>query len=387
MNPDLSAAFESCLQKIQSGQTLEEALAGENHAAELRPLLESVISLRLLQPAGPAPAAQARSRSRFLTRAAELRSPAPVTPWWSRMRLATAVFTFVVIAVVSLVITGVVSSQALPGDFLYPVKIQVERAGETLTAGSSNRLVWQLTFDQRRSTEVSRLLSRGRRESVTFAGTLTQDAGGTWRAAGIALQIPAALQPDPALLGAYVDVHGFTHPDGFIEVTSLALRLFQISGMIEELQSNNWRVDSVRLTLTPQTRVDAGLRPGMRVEATAIRYAPDTMLALSIRAAKSNTGPSQPQATPAPLREQTNPPEIIQTETPEGSETVEAKETPGESPEETSETSPEKSDSPEVEETPGPEKTKSGGGATETPDKTDTSDETPEPEESPSGEG
>jgi len=74
MKPDLDAALESIMRRLEAGETLEQCLAGLEpaRAAELRPLVEVTRALAGLRMT-PAPAALAAQRQKFLAQAAAYR--------------------------------------------------------------------------------------------------------------------------------------------------------------------------------------------------------------------------------------------------------------------------------------------------------------------------
>lgn len=294
---ELDQLLEEYLQQMPGDQdTLERLVqAHPNRAEWLRSLIETAVLARALQVSTP-PAVQARSRAVFLSQAARKRQPRSKWLPVFLLRPATVLALFIVILVTALFGSGLASAQALPGDTFYPVKISVEQARLSLAANTASRLRLQDLYDQRRVEEVQSLLARGRIQRVAFDGFLERPVEDVWQVSGIPLAFASpATQPNPALIGSYVEIEGATVADQ-VEIETLRLRLFNLTGKIEDLQAEVWQVDGILVTISPLTRIDGRPALGAYAETTAIRPAGDRLLALSIRLA----GSGQPTSVATP---------------------------------------------------------------------------------------
>lgn len=306
-HPNLEPALEECLEQLRKGASLEQVLAAyPTQAAELRPLLEAALWAQSLSAGIQVPpAAQSRSRARFLAAADRARSTSSVSPsGLLRFRLAAVVVVLVLLVSASLLGTELVSAQSLPGEPLYPVKIAIEQARLWLAGDSASYLHLEELFDQRRGAEVLRLLQQGRMgQQVSFAGFLSATSEGGWQVAGIPVTFASDSGiPASSLLGTYLEVQGRTAA-GQVQVESFRLRRFHLAGRIEEMRPALWRVSGVLVTIAPETAVHGQPAPGSLVTLTALRIEADRLLALSVQVettAAQATSPAAATAVPPP---------------------------------------------------------------------------------------
>ncbi len=281
---NLSHLFEECDLQVRQGIPLETVLMQHpEHAEALRPLLEtSQLGRTLAGGIVPNRAAQNRSRAQFLAAAAEMRQPARRTLSTGLLRFAVNLVMALLVALTAFSVTGLVSAQSLPGDTLYPVKRAVENAQVALTSNPASRLGLEETLDDRRSFEVQALAERGRsNQDVAFAGFFSGSAADGWMAAGVPLALPAEIKPE-LLAGSYVQVNGRTRADGSVAVTSISLRLFTITGIVEQVEPDRWTVGGVKVGIAPQTMINGAFTEGDSISLTAIRTGTDEFLALAI---------------------------------------------------------------------------------------------------------
>ena len=129
MDGALENVIVAALDELEQGYTVEEILERyPQKRAELRPILETASGLTALK-ATPSPEARNASRSEFLTEAARLREasgPKRSVPTWRRFFYSFASFALFLMLIGVIVIPP--SSEAIPGDLLYPVKRSVEVA-------------------------------------------------------------------------------------------------------------------------------------------------------------------------------------------------------------------------------------------------------------------
>lgn len=227
MSEKLYEALEVCLNALDTGVDIEAVLnLYPDLADELRPILEAAVQAQSLSTPSVPKAAVNRGRARVLQHAAEMREAAakPRSRWsmFAFPRLATSL----VIALVFLLSgTGLVSAstQALPGDGLYPVKRSWEDLRLFFIFSPEAREGLESEFEQERLDEISELLTEGRNETIAFAGLVTEQGDIAWKVSGITVMItPSSLLPaDTVPVGAPVMVIGHTNAQGFVEVDTL----------------------------------------------------------------------------------------------------------------------------------------------------------------------
>jgi uncharacterized membrane protein YgcG len=227
MSEKLYEALEVCLSALDTGVEIEAVLKlYPDLADELRPILETAVQAQSLAAPSVPKAAANRGRARVLQHAVGMREAAgkPRSRWsmFAFPRLATSL----VIALVFLLSgTGLVSasSQALPGDGLYPVKRSWEDLRLFFMFSPEAREGLESEFEQERLDEISELLTEGRNETIAFAGLVTQQGDTAWKVSGITVMItPSSLLPADAVpVGAPVMVIGHTNEQGFVEIDTL----------------------------------------------------------------------------------------------------------------------------------------------------------------------
>ncbi len=181
-----------CSDQIMSGATLASCLAQyPEHAVALEPLLQTVIEVRQFRAVPVRSAAvAAQSRAEFIAAVRDLapvqRSSAPVpwpqrlATWWQRLlagftgpakgwnqpRTMPMGLAFALLAVIltGVLATGAISAsaRALPGDFLYPIKMASENAWVLLTRDPAARADVLAEIADRRVEEALTIVRIGR---------------------------------------------------------------------------------------------------------------------------------------------------------------------------------------------------------------------------------
>jgi hypothetical protein len=222
--------LELCLQDIEKGANLDSVLARyPEHAAELRPLLETAV--KAIQVPIPDPASEIihRNRARVLQHAAELREAKAQTKsrrLWS-VPLRRALVTLVVIGVLFMSSTGLVraASTTLPGDQLYPVKRTWEDVLVTFTFNMQSRNALEVEHENERLSELNELFVKGRSVSVDFSGLVTRQNGDLWLVSGIPVAVSAQtdFSNQTIVIGNAVHVIGTTQKDGAVLAEKIEL--------------------------------------------------------------------------------------------------------------------------------------------------------------------
>jgi LysM repeat protein len=277
-NQDLINAFDDCVDRLATGQSIEECLRlYPQYEALFRPLLETGQVVRRLQ-LNPLEVTQAQAVGRSRLDAA-LREPyiVPRQRTYPILRLAA------VLLIGFLVFTGgaaAYSQSSLPGDALYGLKLFTENAQLNFSADAD---ALQESFAARRLAEIQSLFAAGRSEKVTFEGVVTEQNADRWVIANLPIQIGTELPGLEGIrLGDTVRVEGLTTTQG----TILASRIERI--MEGEIPLPTATASPSATTLPTQTST------------------PSASPTLSATVPATNT--SAPSATPQPTL--TSPPQL-----------------------------------------------------------------------------
>lgn len=265
-------AFETCLQQLQAGASLEQVLRQyPQWANELRPLLSAAQAAISMGKAIPIPAnAQERSRSRFMAQARQYsRSP---LGWFafnfSPLKLAALVL--ILVLFFGGVSSAVVSAQALPGDTLYSVKLITEQTRLFFTKDPTDRLKLEQSFDQERREEVQTLIQHSRSTLVKFTGGLRSMKPGEWLVDNVRVEITPETQVIGNIQeGFYVEVQGVLQPDGKVAASLVRDREYTVFGTVQEMSAERWIVAGIIIQVTPQTVIRGTALVGSPVEVNA----------------------------------------------------------------------------------------------------------------------
>jgi hypothetical protein len=226
MNKKLVDALETCLQRMEHGETLDSVLAGYPQlAAQLRPLLVTAVRARSANREPFPQSVLARSRSRGLSLAADLRQgrihPPVLRRFW---RPVVTILSMIIILVMSSNGILVASAHSIPGDTLYPLKLSVESTQLNLVSNLAQRQELERTFRERRLDETKSLISIRRIEDVDFTGVVTSQSGDEWLVSGIPVVITAQVDRDDGIqIGDDIDVDGSTDTAGNVKAMRLSL--------------------------------------------------------------------------------------------------------------------------------------------------------------------
>ena len=227
MSEKLFDAFETCLQALEKGETLDASLARfPGLAAELRPMIEASFHARALDGLPVSDEVQRLGRLRLLQRAAEMRKTrrGPRRTWVYNFRPLAVSLMLVIFFLSS---TGLVraSSGALPGDNLYPVKRTWEEMRLFFTFANEEHKNLEMEYKNERLDETHDLLAERRAESITFSGYITAQSDVQWMVSGITVFInPQTILPrQPVTVGSVVTVHGMTTLDAYVDAQRIEI--------------------------------------------------------------------------------------------------------------------------------------------------------------------
>ena len=154
--------FDECLERIVvDGETLEQCLKRyPEQAAELKPLLETVLAVKEASAVEPRPEFKARARYRFRSALQEKAAPKrrPFFGWVPRWATALAIVLVVLMAGGG---TVAAASNSMPDSILYPVKLATENVQLALTTSELGRARLCAGFADRRVAEIIYMADRG----------------------------------------------------------------------------------------------------------------------------------------------------------------------------------------------------------------------------------
>ena len=261
MKQSFDAALDKCLAWLRAGVDVATCLERyPEYADDLRPLLELGSDLRRTSTPLPSAEARAAGKQRMLAALSKKRTrPLGATGWgraapWLRRALTSgglrpswqlAVVLLVAVLVMGTGVTVAASTNSLPGDALYPVKLASQRAQLVLTLNPAHRQRLEDDLRGQRLQDVKTVLAAGRRANVEFEGDLEEMQDGVWRVSGL----PATVQDATTILGqpypgAAVRVRGYLPGNGQMLVTELE---------VEEQIPNPTRTPKPSETMQPAT--------------------------------------------------------------------------------------------------------------------------------------
>ncbi len=154
--------FDECLERIVvDGETLEQCLERyPEQAAELKPLLETVLVVKEASAVEPRPEFKARARYQFRSALQEKAAPKrrPFFGWVPRWATALAIVLVVLMAGGG---TVAAASNSMPDSILYPVKLATENVQLALTTSELSRARLCAGFADRRVVEIIYMADRG----------------------------------------------------------------------------------------------------------------------------------------------------------------------------------------------------------------------------------
>jgi hypothetical protein len=163
MSNKLEDILDYCIDQVRLGKAPEDVLREYPDAAEqIRPLLAVAKKLEEL----PEPSASVRGMARTMAKVAVQASDQRARP--KRRKLTLFSYSFLVRAAAVLLVvllggwtTTTASSNALPGDLLYPIKLFTERAKFFLTINQEDKVELRIVFSAERLKEAVKKYERG----------------------------------------------------------------------------------------------------------------------------------------------------------------------------------------------------------------------------------
>jgi len=281
-NEALVRALDVCIQKMQGGEKIEQALElYPQWSGDLTPPLEAVQVLRVYSESLSISAVVSQScREQFFISAQQLNHRSDED---RSQHIRVARLTWLITAV-SLLIASiwiyVITSRALPDSTFYPLKNMYWQARLGLNTSPLDRLLTQRNYDQMRLDEINTLASRGTPASIEFAGLLEQDQPENWVVGGIPVTVPPQAQVIGEVLNhTWVQVQGELGRDGTVTANQIRAREYTFNGIIQEISPDELRVSNIPVRLSIDTLVHGSPMAGSQVNVIAIRAADDSLVA------------------------------------------------------------------------------------------------------------
>ena len=154
--------LDECLERmVLYGETLEQCLERyPEQAAELKPLLETVLAVKKASAVEPRPEFKARARYQFRSALQEKTAPKRRSFFGWLPRWATAL-TIVLIVLLAGGGTVAAANNSMPDSILYPVKLATERMRLALTTSDLDRARLCAGFADRRVVEIIYMAEKG----------------------------------------------------------------------------------------------------------------------------------------------------------------------------------------------------------------------------------
>jgi len=180
MARNINAIFNECLERIQQGESIESCLSSyPEYAAELQPMLSMYLNVRWRgSMPQPRPEFKAQARAQFIYALQQSQqaqwekqqksAKKPIFQWHGALVPTLAA---VLLMLFSGVGTVAASSNSLPDEPLYPVKIATEKAREILTFSDEDKAKLQVTFVETRVNEIEKLADQGKTAAIATATT------------------------------------------------------------------------------------------------------------------------------------------------------------------------------------------------------------------------
>jgi hypothetical protein len=168
-NRELDNIFDECLERILTGEeTVEQCLASyPEHAAELEPLLQTVLNAKEALDIKPRPGFKERARNQILAelKDTEERKRRRFFLFGWQPRWATAAIAILVLLIASSS-TVAAASNSMPDGLLYPVKLATEETRLALTPSALGKAEYYAELVDRRVNEIVSMADKGKLEQV-----------------------------------------------------------------------------------------------------------------------------------------------------------------------------------------------------------------------------
>ncbi len=218
---ELDNVLDECLERLLAkGETIEQCLRSfPEHAAELKPLLETALAIKEISAIQPRPEFRDKARYQFYSalKGMEQKRSRPFFGWQPRWAAVVAIVLALVLAGGG---TATAASGSMPDEPLYPVKLATEQVQLALTPSALGKAELYAKLADRRVTEIARMADESKPEQIEQAArrldaylTKIADLASIQEVAGMATtKVPAAKEAPPVEEAPAPEVEGEEAP-------------------------------------------------------------------------------------------------------------------------------------------------------------------------------
>ena len=218
-NLTLQGAFNSSVDRIQNGRTIEECLQlYPQHAYRLRPMLIIMQSTQRLGAIRQSDVTSSKDRLRF--QISQAFDQSTTSPKRRIFRVPGTLVAAASVLLIGLFIISLYAQTALPGDTLYGLK----QFTENIRLGLNGDDVLRQDFEQRRIDEVKALLEAKREEEVVFSGAVQTIDDQQWMIEDLIVIVSDTTSGIAGVeVGTQVEVKARTTRFGWLEAISFTI--------------------------------------------------------------------------------------------------------------------------------------------------------------------
>ena len=288
MGRDFQTILDECLKELETGQSLDAVLARHaEEADQLRPLLLTAQSLKVMPVARPRSHVQHANWQRFLGEAIALRRIRERRPAFGLLRpVAVAASLVLMLASLGGGATVYAASNSLPDSPLYPLKLATEQARLWFVFDENDRAGILLDQSQTRMTEIRKLVQEGKpvkgnvlsamrgrmtratdiinktdapADLVTRANALSSRQEDILIAIG--QNVPSGDRDEYGKVLVVVhevriELQGLSEPLPQLDPQALAQGISSFTGLVEQRQDDAWIISGTRILVDEATIVE-----------------------------------------------------------------------------------------------------------------------------------
>lgn len=164
---ELDNILNKCLERLLSGETMEQCLASfPDYASELKPLLETALNVKKATTIQPRPEFRENARLQFQAalNKAEDKPRRSFFHWLQQPQWATAATAVLLILLAGG--TAVAANGSMPDEPLYAIKLTTERIRLSLTSSALGKAELYASLVERRITEIASMTSKNKPEKI-----------------------------------------------------------------------------------------------------------------------------------------------------------------------------------------------------------------------------